>query len=386
MTDATPAPARRAIRNLERAGPPAAADIDAFLAGHEFPLVEGNSVTFVFRGEVDAVALHHWIYGLPSSQEFRRIDGSDLWYLSLELPPGSRVEYKLEVRTGDDIRLIEDPLNPRRARDPFGANSVCATGGYEDPEWTREDPESRPGTLEPRLIRSNAYGGDVAVTLYLPARYRPTARYPLLLVHDGSDYVNYAGLKTVLDNVIHRHEVAPLIAVLIDSPTRLHEFANHEPHAVFLAEELVPQLQKELPLREGPLWRCLMGASFGAVAAFSTAWRYPDAFGRLLLQSGSFAFSDIGGHARGPVFDPVADFVNAYRDDPVRVAEKVFMSCGMYESLIYENRSLVPVLRDTGMDVRYVETRDGHNWENWRGRLREALSWLFPGPLWMFYE
>src|SRR5439155_24657040 len=67
-------------------------------------------------------------------------------------------------------------------------------------------------------------------------------------------------------------------------------------------------------------------------------------------------------------------------------AERVFVSCGMYESLIYENRSLVPLLQSSGMDVRYVEARDGHNWENWRDRLREGLSWLFPGPLLLVYE
>jgi enterochelin esterase family protein len=38
------------------------------------------------------------------------------------------------------------------------------------------------------------------------------------------------------------------------------------------------------------------------------------------------------------------------------------------------------------MDVRYVEAADGHNWENWRDRLREGLSWLFPGPLLLVYE
>ena len=48
--------------------------------------------------------------------------------------------------------------------------------------------------------------------------------------------------------------------------------------------------------------------------------------------------------------------------------------------------SLVPLLQSTGMAVRYTEARDGHNWENWRDRLREGLSWLFPGPLWMVYE
>ena len=70
--------------------------------------------------------------------------------------------------------------------------------------------------------------------------------------------------------------------------------------------------------------------------------------------------------------------MNRFRAEPIAVAERVFVSCGMYESLIYENRSLVPLLQSTGMDVRYVEARDGHNWENWRDRLREGLSWLFP--------
>jgi enterochelin esterase family protein len=47
---------------------------------------------------------------------------------------------------------------------------------------------------------------------------------------------------------------------------------------------------------------------------------------------------------------------------------------------------MVPFFREIGMDVRYVEAKDGHNWENWRDRLREGLSWLFPGHLWMVYE
>ena len=42
--------------------------------------------------------------------------------------------------------------------------------------------------------------------------------------------------------------------------------------------------------------------------------------------------------------------------------------------------------RIPGMEVRFVEARDGHNWENWRDRLREGLSWLFPGPLLLVYD
>jgi enterochelin esterase family protein len=82
----------------------------------------------------------------------------------------------------------------------------------------------------------------------------------------------------------------------------------------------------------------------------------------------------------------VVEFMRGFRARPTTVADRAFMSCGTYESLIYENRSLVPLLQSTGMSVRYIESRDGHNWENWRDRLRDGLSWLLPGPLWMVYE
>ena len=129
-----------------------------------------------------------------------------------------------------------------------------------------------------------------------------------------------------------------------------------------------------------------MGASFGAVSSLYTAWKYPGVFRRLLLQSGSFAFTDIGDHGRGELWDPVVEFVNDLRKDPSVIKGKVFMSCGIFESLIYFNRSLAPLLKETTEDLHYVEAQDGHNWINWRDRLREALSFLYPGHLWMYYE
>jgi enterochelin esterase family protein len=80
------------------------------------------------------------------------------------------------------------------------------------------------------------------------------------------------------------------------------------------------------------------------------------------------------------VFDPVVQFVNRYRDRPVRVADRLFVSCGLFEPLIIPNRSIVPIFESAGMRVRYVEARDGHTWENWRDRLYDALSWVVPGP------
>lgn len=360
--------------------------VDAFFKGRSFPIVEGSSITFVWRGDAEGVRLRHWVYGLPSSQSLARVEGTNVWHLTLGLPPASRVEYKFEVLRNGRGEWIEDPLNPNRARDPFGANSVAHGEGYAVPEWIRNDPSSTPGRLDEIYFDSRTFGRR-SFGLYLPARFRRTRRYPLLVVHDGHDYLRYASLGTVLDNLIARLEIPDMIVVLTSSPDRLNEYANNERHATYLTDELVPHMERLFPIPPRPQSRCLMGASFGAVAALSTAWRRPGFYGRLLLQSGSFAFTDIGDrNQRGPLFDPVVAFINQLRAKPMAVSERVFVSCGMYESLIYENRSIVPMLQSTGMDIRYVEARDGHNWENWRDRLREGLSWLFPGPLLMVYE
>ncbi len=361
--------------------------LDAFMESNTFPIVEGHKVTFCFRGAAEAVHLKSWVYGLPNSQSLHRIENTDLWYLTLDIPPKSRVEYKLEIVNNGQGHWIEDPLNPFRARDPFGANSVAHGEGYVLPEWALHDAEARPGVLEDWVVKSKAFNDVRHMQVYLPARFRKTRRYPLLFVHDGHDYMRFANMKVVLDNLIHRLEIPDLVVAFSSSANRLGEYADDERHARFVTEEAVPDLEARLPLMANPRGRCLMGASFGGVASLSTAYRYPGFYGRLLLQSGSFAFSDIGHqNKRGPLFEPVVAFMNKFRSGPVNVAEKVFVSCGMHESLIYENRSLVPMLQASEIELKYVEARDGHNWENWRDRLREGLSWLFPGPLLMVYE
>jgi enterochelin esterase-like enzyme len=288
----------------------------------------------------------------------------------------------LEVVRAGQRERINDPLNPRLAYSPLGSASVCYAHGHVIPDWTQPDPMARPGSLTDMLVPSRALRRDCKVALYLPARFRRTARYPLLVVHDGGDYLQYASAKTVLDNLIHRLDVAEIIGAFVYPGDRLTEYANSAAHARYLTAELLPRLEAELPLGDRASGRCLMGSSFGAVAALSTAYRYPQVYGSLLLQSGSFVFTDDDkDHDGGPTFGQVVRFVNRYRAAPRRVADRAFVSCGVFEPLIVPNRSMVPVFEETGMTVRYAEARDGHNWENWRDRLREGLSWIFPGPV-----
>ena len=375
-----------ALRKLVRKSAPSAAEVDSFVANATFPLVDGTDVTFVYRGVADAVYLRCWIAGLNTAQSLQHLEATDLWAITIELPEQSRIEYKFEVVRGSQRELVLDPLNDILAHNPFGANSVCQGYRYERPDWTEHDEEAREGSIELVEVESKVFRERREVQVYLPARFRKNRRYPLLVVHDGQDYLHFAALKTVLDNLIHRLEIPQMIVAMTYSPDRLKEYAGSDPHANFLANEMLPLLADKFPLVDEPYARGIMGASFGGVASLHTAWRYPGLFGRLLLQSGSFAFSDLGAHERGPAFDTVVRFMNEFRENPGQPGEKIYMSCGIYESLIYENRSLVPRLQAQGINVKFEEARDAHNWENWRDRLRNGLSWLFPGPVWMVYE
>ena len=128
------------------------------------------------------------------------------------LPNGARLEYKFDVVRDGTGAWINDPLNPEEATDPFGANSVCRTYGYVTPAWSQPDPSARAGRIDTLSVQSAAFGEARLVRTYLPAGFAKDRRYPLLIVHDGDDFVAHAGLATILDNLIYRGDIPPVTA------------------------------------------------------------------------------------------------------------------------------------------------------------------------------
>ncbi len=368
-----------AINRLQRLATLDRATVDRFLARYEAPLVEGTFCTFLYRGEADTVRLAQRIIGLPDRLPMRRVPGTDLWYVIIEMPEASRIEYQLEVCRDGRTDCRNDPLNPKLSYSPVGNSSVCFGPGYVTPDWTVPDPEAPPGQLDDLVLRSDALGSDYAVTLYRPAGCCPTGNYRLLVVHDGGDFLRYAAAQTVLDNLIHRKQMAETVVAFLHPKDRLTEYTNSPEHARFVTRELLPLLENDFPLAGEPSTRCLLGSSFGAIASLSMARRYPGTYGSLVLMSGSFVSTTDGApHGGGPAFDPVVEFVNDYRKQPTKVADRLFVSCGAFEPLIVRQRPMLETFRSVGMRVRYVEAPDGHTWVNWRDRLCDALSWTMP--------
>ena len=383
----SPGPARgqRALTRLRTEGS-SPERIDQLLREQRIPIVEGSTCTFLWRGEADWVGIEHRMTAVPIPLPLRRLKGTDLWYASVELPRGARIQYRILVRRGDQIESMDDPLNPRVAGDPIGSQSVLEADGYVTPDWTYPDPAAVPGDLVDLRIASRALRRDAHVTLYIPSRMRRDRRMPLMVVHDGGDFLRYSSMATVLDNLMHRRLMADCVVAFTHPGDRLREYAASAAHSRFLTTELVPQIEGSLQLVGEPRGRVLMGASFGGVAALAAAVRAPGFYGALLLESPSLRFTEATAPATfGGVFEPVVRFVNSVRATPKKVTTRIFLTFGAFEPLAVPDRAMVEVLERMCDELRVVEALDGHNWISWRDRLRDGLGWLFPGDARLIY-
>jgi len=310
----------------------------------------------------------------------RRVRGSDLWRASIDVPRGSRVEYRLLIRHGNRVENVLDPENPRIATGPAGEMSVLLADGYESPGWAEPDDGVPRGELVELEIASAALGATAHVTVYTPAGIRTHDSLPLLVMHDGSDYLRHSAFATVLDNLMHRNVVAPCAVALSDPVDRLRQYAAAPEHTRFVLDDLVPALEEGFSLRGDPAGLMIGGASFGAVASLAVAVDAPGRVGGLLLQSASLRDSvPDGTHPAAGPFAPVLRFVGELRAHPHRVTHRIFQSFGAFEPLAEPNRAIAPVLRGLADEVLSIEGLDGHNWTAWRDRLADALTWLLPG-------
>ena len=322
-----------AINRLIHRRPLDSAAIDRFLERHGAPIVEDDRATFLWRGEADEVMVRHRVIGWADPLPLRRIHDTDLWYVTTELPRDRGWSTSSNWSAASTGSSTSTTRSTSGSRTGHSAPALCSR-----PRGTRcrtgAGPIRRPaqGDVVEQVLTSKALRREVHFRVYLPARFRTMVRYPLMIVHDGSDYLHYTAARTVLDNLIHRGEVAEMVVAFISPGNRLVEYANHAPHARFVARELTPYLLDTYPLVPTPQRAHTDGVELRRGGDGFHRGPLPRPVRIAVLGVGVLVFTDIGAnHGGGPVFDPVVKFVNAYRARPRRIVERIFMTCGMYE-------------------------------------------------------
>jgi enterochelin esterase-like enzyme len=279
------------------------------------------------------------------------------WRLPFPRPPANRMEYLLSL----DGELTVDRANPLRAAGPFGDKSVVQWPEYEPPAWL--DSIADAGSVEWFEVRCRRLIARVQVCLYATPD-PPAKEAPLLVVHDGPEYAEFAGLTRFLDAMSWEERLPPLRAALVRPVDRNETYSASAQYAAALVRELLPAIARRAPhtVRIG------MGASLGALAMLHAQRRHPRTFDGLFLQSGSFFRQRWDGFESGFArYRRITRFVGtALRGDDGHRPIPVALTCGAAEENLANNRAVAAALAEQGYPAWLAETPDAHNWTSWR--------------------
>ncbi len=330
------------------------------------PLVADEEVTFVYRGPAQRVeVVGDFTDWTPRGLALRELPGTNVKYLTRKFRRGTRGEYKFIA----DGAWQDDPLNPQKLDNGVGGfNNYFTLPDYR-PAALASDKYDLKGKLEQLDAPTRLLAGDRRkLQIYLPPDYDKTdARYPVLYLQDGSDYVRRARAAVIAEQLIAAGRVAPFIIVFCDPAERMREYWLNDRFAEFMATELVPFVDARYRTRAERQSRALLGASLGGVISYWTALKYPDVFARIGGQSSAFWIDnerEVAALAALPLY-------NAQR--PL----KFYLDVGRLESILEVNRRVRVMLAGKGYPVAYHENEAGHNWTSWRDQLADAYLALW---------
>ncbi len=365
------------------------------------PLVEKDPVdsqyslvTFLWQGDGTTrnVVIFDGVAGFDAKDRMTRLDSTNVWYKTYKVRNDARFAYNFSpndtLEPFDDIkddRSMEkrlamfrtDPLNGRRCPATFGA--LSAEASYVELPAARPQPWKTPngdvprGAVEVSKFRSAILGNERRVWIYTPHGFSAAGgRYPLLVLFDGDRNVKW--IPAILDYLIARRQIPPMVAALIDNPSsaaRRLELPCYGPFADFLAKELVPWLRQHYHATADPTRVVVAGSSYGGLAALFAGLRYSNIFGNVISLSGSFWWK--------PDNEKEPEWLVKQLQSSPKLPLRFYLEVGLmegYSMQIASNRRVRDVLKSKGYPVGYAEYDGGHSFLNWSTGTANGLLFL----------
>lgn len=378
---------------------------------------QGSELTSAYRCvwiNINCLTDHHQS---ASPQSLQRLSGTDVWYWQTTLNAGWRGSYSF-IPSLDDHPFIDstedahlamhnvrnwwrgmfgqathDLLNHRRAWQ--GAKGHFLSGismpdAPEQPAWEDFDNfatasgrcmPAPPAWLQHHRWTSQRLGNTRNVWVYTTGN-NDAANRPLAILLDGQFWAQQMPIWDPLMQFTRQQKLPAAVYLLIDvidSQQRGKELTCKEDFWLAIQEELLPQLTQWAPHSNDPAKTVVAGQSFGGLSALYAGLHWPQRFGCVLSQSGSFWW-------------PRRDLLQA-TDEPQdgcwllqQIAKglgnthplKIFIQAGVHERLIdHVNERLVDMLQHSAHQVNYQKVEGGHDALCWRGGLLDGLQALW---------
>lgn len=344
----------------------------------QIPYAQGDRVAFLYRTNVPNANIswpgdaNGWN---PNSSSWKgtRMGNSDVYWLEKTLPADARVDYKVVVNGN----WILDPANPLLMWGGFGPNNELRMPDYVFPRETVYRGDVPHGALSDNIrIRSDRLNYDLQYRVYTPSLVNQLTDLPTIYITDGQEYaVDYLGAAVnVLDNLIADGQLRPTIAVFIDPRNpdnlaqnrRMEQYISNSNFAAFVADELVPLIDRTYPTLDAADQRTILGTSLGGLnSAFFGATR-SDVFRNLGIQS--------------PAFNADPAIYNLLRNDQLAQQLRIYMTTGTMS----DNggaTTMAAILANYGYDFEFDTVNQGHSWGSWRGQLDDVFTTLIGPPV-----
>jgi enterochelin esterase family protein len=366
-----------------------AALIDQFLAsGGDLPapLVEyDGTVTWLYRdSQAEYVAVVGDIVGYDTrTTRMARIAGTDLFYMTAQLPIDAQVEYAFAVDNpppeGNDAhaweawlgRCVLDPLNPQRIAEP-GPLRMVSVLSMPNAHIALDLPEHDPDTIAPtamHLVSSATIGAWRRIWVSLPSEYDPQLRYPTIYFVEGEGYLLAGRAPEIVAALVELEEITAAVLVFVEDGAE----QGIEGLGRLLADAIIPFIESRYAVRNSAPFRAICGASGGGAASLAVALSRPDLFG--------------GAAAQSPTADLTSQAVATLLAQAVERGQalpRFYIDVGRYEQAesIESVHGLCATLIEGGASVAYQEFAGDHSFLGWRATLPDALRFhLGASPL-----
>ncbi|WBW97788.1 alpha/beta hydrolase [Oceanirhabdus sp. W0125-5] len=353
-------------------------------------------VTFIYKGDENTDTLQLYIptnvhpdnidntsYGL-SEFKFECIPNTNVWYTSCIALNDVRFSYKLLLNCPFE-KIAECP--EKMIKDEFGRDKLVFPDDEDHKNdyvinyvlmpaatehiWVKERGDSLKGEIKTHSSHSNILKNERNIAIYTPSNYsNENEPYNLLIITDGSVYLDISG-KEILDNLINDNKIPPTVAVFIDSNDhRMSELMCNDHFSAYIVEEVIPWVREHYNVTEDASKTIIAGSSLGGLTASFMGLRYPNIFGNILSQSGSYWYK--GEDMEDP---EKRNWIARQFKKIDKLPLKFYLNVGVLESsrMYSTNQEFKEVLESKGYPVSYEEFKSGHDYLSWGETLGTGL-------------
>ncbi|EPU5808013.1 enterochelin esterase [Enterobacter hormaechei] len=330
-------------------------------------------------------------------QSLERIPDTDVWQWQGEFSPEWRGSYcfipsdnendfasaVFEGDQPDRMALREGwrKLLPHAVSDPLNAQSWRGGRGHAvsalempeapvQPGWNHPDtPYKKPVCIEWHSARLK---NRRRVWIFTTGDESPER--PLAVLLDGQFWAESMPVWPALASLTHEGKLLPVVYVLIDvidTAHRSRELPCNPDFWLAVQDELLPQVKSMAPFSDRADHTVVAGQSFGGLSSLYAGLNWPQRFGCILSQSGSYWWPHRGAQQDGLLIEQLK------AGDKTARGLRIVLEAGRNEPLILRANQAILAELHTQQPVFWRQVDGGHDALCWRGGLTQGLMTLW---------